>query len=462
MRRYLRWLLPGLGLKRWLLVSVFGVFLLGLGISLAIRINLYGIIGAWLFEHISYSAAMFYWGPMGAGLLGLLTGTLLAMYGVIRVVRAVLQTLMIPAEGMADAYYQRRYLLRGPKVTAIGGGTGIPTLLRGMKQYTANLAAVVTVADDGGSSGRLRTEFGILPPGDIRNCLVALADTEPLMEKLFQYRFHQGSGLSGHPFGNLFILAMTETTGNFYDAVQACSQVLAIRGRVMPSTLDHVVLKAVLMNGQIVTGESIIATMGSPIRRVFLERVEPEETGGPIRPLDDALGAIEGAEVIVLGPGSLYTSILPNLLVPGVSDAIRRSKALKIYVCNIMTEPGETDGYSVSQHVKALIDHAGYGIINTVLVNNASIPEGIMQKYRARNAEPVAIDVKEVQRLGVDVVQVNLLGLEQEYLRHDPARLSWHIARLFVDRRVHLERTPWDFFLLRQRLQERNYREEMR
>ncbi|HWI62061.1 MAG TPA: YvcK family protein [Symbiobacteriaceae bacterium] len=462
MRRYLRWLLPGLGLKRWLFVSVFGVFLLGLGISLAVRINLYGIIGAWLFENISYSANMYYWGPMVAGLIALVIGVLLTMYGVIRVVRAVLQTLMIPAEGMAEAYYQRRYLLRGPRVAAIGGGTGIPTLLRGMKQYTANLAAVVTVADDGGSSGRLRTEFGILPPGDIRNCLVALADTEPLMEKLFQYRFHQGSGLSGHPFGNLFILAMTETTGNFYDAIQACSQVLAIRGRVMPSTLDHVVLKAQLMNGQVVAGESFIGKVGSPIRRVFLERVEPEESGGPIHPLDDALRAIEAAEVIVLGPGSLFTSILPNLLVPGVADAIRRSKALKVYVCNIMTEPGETDGYSVSQHVKALIDHAGYGIINTVLVNNATIPDGILRKYRARNAEPVSIDVKEVQRLGVDVVQVNLLGQNEEYLRHDPDRLSWHITRLFLDRRVHLERTPWDFFLLRQRLQERNYREEMR
>ncbi|HYG59575.1 MAG TPA: gluconeogenesis factor YvcK family protein, partial [Symbiobacteriaceae bacterium] len=354
MRRALRWLLPGLGIKRWLFVSVFGVFLLGLGISLVVRLNLYGVIGAWLFEHISYSAAMFTWGPMFAGLLGLVLGTLISMYGVIRVVRVVLQTLMIPAEGMAEAYYQRRNLMRGPRVVAIGGGTGIPTLLRGMKQYTANLSAVVTVADDGGSSGRLRSEFGILPPGDIRNCLVALADTEPLMEKLFQYRFSQGSGLSGHPFGNLFILAMTETTGNFYDAVRASSQVLAIRGRVMPSTLDHVLLKAQLANGKTVTGESLIAKAASPIRRVYLERVDAE-LGSPVHPLDDALKAIEEAEVIVLGPGSLYTSILPNLLVPGVADAIRRSKAYKIYVCNIMTEPGETDGYTVSQHIKALI-----------------------------------------------------------------------------------------------------------
>ncbi|HLN64835.1 MAG TPA: YvcK family protein [Symbiobacteriaceae bacterium] len=462
MRRYVRWLLPGLGLKRWLFVSVFGLFLLGLGISLVVRINLYGVIGAWLFEHISYSAAMFMWGPMVTGIVGLLAGTALAMYGVVRLVRAVLQTLTPPREGVVEAYYQRRYLLRGPKMVAIGGGTGIPTLLRGMKHYTANLGAVVTVADDGGSSGRLRDEFGILPPGDIRNCLVALADTEPLMEKLFQYRFHQGSGLSGHPFGNLFILAMTETTGNFYEAVKACSEVLAIRGQVMPSTLDHVVLKAQLADGQIVSGESVIGKRGSAIRRVFLERVDTDEPDGPIHPLDDAIRAIEDAEVIVLGPGSLYTSILPNLLVPGVADAIRRSKALKLYVCNIMTEPGETDDYTVSQHIKALIDHAGYGIINSCLVNTAPIPEHVKQKYRAKNAIPVVVDVKESQRLGVDLVPVNLLGLEGEYVRHDSDKLAWHISRLFLDRRVHLERTPWDFFLLRQRLQDRSVREEMR
>jgi hypothetical protein len=210
MRRYLRWLLPGLGLKRWLAVSVFGVFLMVLGISLAVRINLYGVIGAWLFEHISYSADMFRRGPLVVGILALILGGYLGMFGIGRLVRGVLQTLVGPNESVAEAFYQRRYLLRGPKVVAIGGGTGIPTLLRGMKQYTSNIAAVVTVADDGGSSGRLRTEFGILPPGDIRNCLVALADTEPLMERLFQHRFQNGEGLTGHPFGNLFILAMSE------------------------------------------------------------------------------------------------------------------------------------------------------------------------------------------------------------------------------------------------------------
>jgi uncharacterized cofD-like protein len=461
MSRYLRWLLPGLGIKRWLVVSVLGVFLMGLGISLVVRINLYARIGVWLFEHMYYSADMFFRGPMIAGVLALLLGVIIAMYGAIKLVRSVLSTLMPPASsGVAEAFYQRRYLVRGPKVVAVGGGTGIPTLLRGMKHLTSNITAVITVADDGGSSGRLRSEYGILPPGDIRNCLVALADTEPLMERLFQHRFDHGSGLAGHPFGNLFILAMTETTGNFYDAVQASSQVLAIRGRVMPSSLDQVMLTAQLENGEVVHGESQIASGNSPIRRVFLDRfTEGEEVDGEIRPLPDALEAIEQADVIVLGPGSLYTSIIPNMLVPGIAEAIRKSKALKIYVCNIMTEPGETDGYSVGQHVKALIDHAGYGIINLCIANHAPVREHLLQKYSENKAVPVPIDVKECHRLGVDLVQVDLLNGDQEYIRHDPDKLSFHIGRLFLERRVYLERTPWDFFLLRQRLQERRKQE---
>ncbi|HEY8347187.1 MAG TPA: YvcK family protein [Symbiobacteriaceae bacterium] len=459
MKRYLRWLLPGLGLKRWLLLSVCGVFLVVLGISLVVHINLYAVVGAWLFEHISYSADMFRRGPVVAGIAALGLGIFLAMYGAIRLVRAVLVTLLGPWEDMAETYYQRRYLIRGPRVVAIGGGTGIPALLRGLKQYTSNITAVVTVADDGGSSGRLRSEFGILPPGDIRNCLVALADTEPLMERLFQHRFEMGEGLAGHSFGNLFILAMTEATGNFYDAVRASSQVLAVRGRVMPSTLDQVMLKAEMADGRIVAGESIIGKAGVPIRRVFLEPVGKDGKPGEIRPLPEALEAIEQAELIVLGPGSLYTSIIPNLLVPGVADAIRRSKALKIYVCNIMTEHGETDGYTVSRHIKAIIDHAGYGIIHTCLANTQPIPEEILAKYAAEHSEPVRIDVKEVQRLGVDLVQADLLDRRHAYVRHDPDKLAWHIIKLFLDRRTHLERTPWDFFLLRQRLQERTWEE---
>lgn len=459
MKRYLRWLLPGLGLKRWLLVSVVGVFLVVLGVSLVARVNLYAVVGAWLFEHISYSADMFRRGPVVAGVLALSLGVFLTMYGVIRLVRSVLVTLVGPSKGMAEAFYERRHLGRGPRTVAVGGGTGIPTFLRGFKQYTANITAVVTVADDGGSSGRLRNEFGILPPGDIRNCLVALADTEPLMERLFQHRFENGEGLAGHSFGNLFILAMTEATGNFFDAVQASSQVLAVRGRVLPSTLDQVYLTAKMADGREVTGESIIGKAGAPIQHLFLERGEPGAEGGEIRPLPEAIEAIEQAELIVLGPGSLYTSVIPNLLVPGIADAIRRSKALKVYVCNIMTESGETDDYTVSKHIKAIIDHAGYGVINACVANTQPIPPDVLQKYAEENSRPVEIDVAEVQRLGVDLVQVDVLDTRHKYVRHDSDKLAWYIAKLFLDRRGNLERTPWDFFLLRQRLQERTWEE---
>lgn len=462
MNRYLRWLAPGLGIKRWLLVFVVGVSLLVLGLSLVLRINLYVIIGSWLFANIDYSVTMYQNGPMVAGIAGLVLGTALSVLGVIRLTHSVLSTFISPNQGVAEAFYQRRYLLRGPKVAAVGGGTGLPTLLRGMKNYTANISAVVTVADDGGSSGRLRTEFGILPPGDIRNCLVALADTEPLMERLFQHRFHHGEGLEGHPFGNLFILAMTETIGNFYDAVRASSQVLAIRGRVMPSTLDQVMLRAQLEDGRQVAGESIIGKFNSPIRRVFLDRVGvPEAERQQVRPLNDALEAIRDAEMIVLGPGSLYTSIIPNLLVPGVADAIRQSKALKVYVCNIMTEPGETDQFTVSQHLKALIDHAGYGVVDVCLVNNRPVPAEMQERYRTEEAQPVHLDLA-AHRLGVDIVQCDLLDVKQEYVRHDSEKLARQIGELFLKRRVYLERTPWEFFLLRQHLQERSEREGKR
>jgi uncharacterized cofD-like protein len=275
------------------------------------------------------------------------------------------------------------------------------------------------------------------------------------MERLFQHRFDHGSGLSGHSFGNLFILAMTETTGNFYDAVRASSQVLAIRGRVMPSTLDQVVLKAQLSSGQVLTGESQIGKGQGQIRRVYLERVLSEaEQETQISPLPDALTEIEQADMIILGPGSLYTSIVPNLLVPGVADAIRRSRALKVYCCNIMTEPGETDRYTVSQHVKALIDHGGYGIVNTCLVNGTPIPETLIQRYYEKNAMPVEVDVKETLSLGVEVIQTDLLHSDGEYLRHHPDKLARRLSKLFLDRRASVERTPWDFFLLRHRLQE--------
>lgn len=453
MMRILRWFAPGLGIKRWLLVAVVGVALMVLGFSLALRINLYGVIGYWLFENIAPTMEMFRTGPAVAGIVAVIVGILLALWGVSKLVQSVLSTLTARTGGMAETFFERRLLLRGPRVTAIGGGTGIPRLLRGMKHYTSNISAVITVADDGGSSGRLRTEFGILPPGDIRNCLVALADTEPLMESLFQYRFQNGEGLAGHPFGNLFILAMTETTGDFFQAVRASSQVLAIRGQVLPSTLDHVLLRAVLADGRTVTGESLIGKANSPIRRVYLERADQEAR--PVTALGDAVQAIEEAEVIVLGPGSLYTSIIPNLLVPGIADAIRRSRALKVYVCNVMTEPGETDGFAVSHHIKALIDHAGYGLIDVCLANSQPVPKGLRDRYRDKGAQVVQID-PPAHKLGVEVLPRDLLRVEGEYVRHDPEKLAQAIGQLFLERRKYLERTPWEFFVFRQHLRERS------
>lgn len=460
MKRYFRWLLPGLGLKRWIALAAVGLFLFGLGISLALRSKLYSRVEFWMLSHIEYSSNFFALAPWIIGALVVGGGVLLVLIGVSRLVGSVVHTLMPPQEGMAETYYQRRSLLRGPKVVALGGGTGLPTLLRGMKEYTSNITAVVTVADDGGSSGRLRSQFGILPPGDIRNCLVALADTEPLMEKLFQYRFDQGEGLAGHPFGNLFILAMTETTGNFYDAVQACSQVLAIRGQVMPSTLDQVVLKAQLATGEELVGESQIGKTHSAIRRVHLEQVAPGQGGSTqIQPLPQALEAIEQADVIVLGPGSLYTSIIPNLLVPGVVEAIRRSRALKVYICNVMTETGETDGYTVSQHLKALVDHAGYGVIDCCLVNSQPISDQLRKKYLEQGSVPVQVDVREAQKLGVEVVRAALLDVHKGYVRHSSEKLAREIGQLWLDRRSYRLRTPWDFFLLGERLQQRRWEE---
>lgn len=454
MAGWYRWLVPGLSVKRWLLLFATGIFLMGFGISLLDQGTLYARVEHFIFRSVQVAFPISEYYPIVTSVLIVAIGALLAFTGMYRIVRSVLDTLAPPTGGRVETFYQRRSLLRGPKVVSIGGGTGIPTLLRGLKEYTGNLCAVITVADDGGSSGRLRSEFGILPPGDIRNCLVALADTEPMMEKLFQYRFEGDNGLAGHPFGNLFILAMTEATGDFYHAVQASSQVLAIRGRVMPSTLAHVTLRAMLADGRVVVGESAIGNSPAPIKRVFLEEAE----GQAFAALPDAVEAIEAADVIVLGPGSLYTSIIPNLLVPGIADAIRRSKALKVYVCNIMTQPGETDGYSVSEHVKALVDHAGYGIVDICLVNSSPIPESHLKRYQERQSQPVAIDPKETQRLGVELLQAELLESEGELVRHSPDRVATQIFHLALHRRGHMERTPWDYFWLRRKLQEQERR----
>lgn len=308
------------------------------------------------------------------------------------------------------------------KIVALGGGTGLSTILRGLKEFEVELTAVVTVADDGGSSGRLRNDFAMPPPGDIRNCLVALADTEPLLERLLQFRFPSGEGLEGHSFGNLFLAAMTHIMGDFESAIRETSRVLAVRGRVLPAVKEDVRLRAYLTNGTVVEGESNIPEAGGEVERLELV---PKH----LEPLPDVLKAIAGADAIVVGPGSLYTSVLPNLLVPGIVDAIRASEARKIYICNVMTQPGETDALSASSHVKAIYQHVGDSLFDYVLVNAAPLPEEALQQYQSQLSYPVRVDIEELNHLGLKVIARDFVHYAT-YARHDSRKIAEQIVSL--------------------------------
>lgn len=312
-----------------------------------------------------------------------------------------------------------------PRVVCIGGGTGLSVILRGLKKYPLEITAIVTVSDDGGSSGRLRNDLQMPPPGDIRNVLVALADTEPLLESVFQYRFQNGGGLEGHTLGNLMLAALKEITGDFTQAVKEMSRVLAVRGRVLPASEQDVDLLAEMTDGTIVQGESQIPKANKRIRRVFLHPPEP-------RPLAEALKAIEQADGIVIGPGSLYTSILPNLLVKDMTDAILASLARKIYVCNVMTQLGETDRFSASDHVQVIYDHVGERLFEVVIINNEVPPLSIQKQYAQKNQQMVTPDIERIHRLGCHVIADNLL-LYQSVIRHDAERISKHIYRLVTN-----------------------------
>ncbi len=319
---------------------------------------------------------------------------------------------------LLENLYRRRKLNRGPRIVAVGGGTGLSMLLSGVKNITNNLTAVVTVGDDGGSSGRLRESMGILPPGDIRHCITALADDEDLVNKLFKYRFDNGEGLEGHSFGNLFITALCAITGDMVSAVRASSNVLSIRGRVLPSTLDDMKLVAEMEDGRIIHGESTIPEAHGKIKQLYTEPAN-------CKALEDVIQAIRGAELIILGPGSLYTSVIPNLLIKEISEEIAKSKAKKIYVCNIMTQPGETDNYTVSDHLKALIKHAGSNkIVDAVLVNNY-LPENMADKYQKSGSYPVKIDTQEIRKMGIKIVAKKLIENSKEGLvRHSSNRVA--------------------------------------
>lgn len=319
-------------------------------------------------------------------------------------------------ESPMENIHRQLTLRRGPQLVVIGGGTGLSNMLRGLKEYSSNITAIVTVADDGGSSGRLRTEMGVLPPGDIRNVLVSLADAEPLMKRLFQYRFSHGQGLKGHSFGNLFITSMWDVLGDFEEAIKESSRVLAVRGQVLPSSLDTIQLCAELDDGSIVSGESSITTSKRVIKKVFLK---PEDA----LVLPEAREAIKEADAIILGPGSLYTSIIPNLLLQGMVDAITESKAYKLYVCNVMTQPGETDGFSAAQHLEAVENHSKRGLMDIVLVNDGSIPSSMAFKYSQEGAYPVELDIERLKAMGVKVLTGDLVS-HKDYVRHNPYALA--------------------------------------
>lgn len=325
---------------------------------------------------------------------------------------------------------------RGPKIVAIGGGTGLSTMLRGLKKYTQNLTAIVTVADDGGGSGILRQDLGMPPPGDIRHCMEALANTEPVMEKLLTYRFTEGT-LAGQSFGNLILAALNGVTGCFERAVEEMSHVLAITGRVIPVTSADVQLEAVFENGARVIGESQIAAFKKEqdcrIHHVSLIPEHPKATPA-------ALEAIGEADLILLGPGSLYTSIIPNLLVEGVAQAVARADAPKIYICNIMTQDGETEGYTAADHLEALLVHGAPGLLDLCLANTAPVEQGLVEKYREEGAVPLTVDRERIARLGLELVERPVAAEKGGYARHDPARLAQAVLEIYRGRAVRIFR----------------------
>jgi uncharacterized cofD-like protein len=420
-----KWLAPGILVKRWLFLSAAGLLLTSIG--LAISVNLKPVSSLIEFttqvlEKVATIIPYYISGPIAIAI-----GLFLISVGQTRSLEAI--TEVIRPEGdeeLIDVLRAYRRLNKGPKIVVVGGGTGLSTLLRGLKVYSAHITAIVTVADDGGSSGRLRREIGVLPPGDIRSCLAALADEEKLLTELFQYRFEAGDGLVGHSFGNLFLTAMSEITGDLEQAIAASSQVLAVKGRVLPATLADVRLWAKLADGRHIEGESKISKAGGQIVKIGCTPSRPSA-------LPAAIEAIQEADYIILGPGSLYTSIIPNVLVPEITEAIAASQAPRIYVCNIMTQPGETQGYGVSDHIHAIDNACGKQLFDAVLVYT-KLPSPIsLQRYAKENSHPVFFDQEAVSKLGRRVVRANVMDEDKEtgYVRHHPERLAWALLRWY-------------------------------
>ena len=414
MRRSLEWLYPGLGIKRWLLLACVGGVLLVYSAIFAVGVlwspQLMGGLGmGWLHDR--------HWAAVLLAFDGIIFGATALFIG-------ARKALLFQRTGPETAGEIRAAgrLARGPRVVAVGGGNGLAALLRGLKAHTSNLTAVVTMADDGGSSGLLRRDMGMPPPGDLRNCLVALADDESIMSQLFQYRFPNDGGLQGHSFGNLFMAALAEVTGDFERAVQESTHVLKVHGRVLPSTLDDVVLHAQLEGGGQVSGESTITAAERLPRRVWLTPAAP-------RALPQAIAALRRADLVILGPGSLYTSVIPNLLIPEVRAAIKETRGSVVYVCNVMTQPGETDGYTAADHLDALYRHGLTGLVDVVLVNDAPVSADLVASYQRLGARTVVADEDRLKGAGVKVTHAHVAA-ESNVVRHDSARLAQALIRI--------------------------------
>lgn len=423
--RIWEWLRPGIKIKRWILFAFLGILLIAFGVNELVTRKLYSLNYKlfWAFLNI-------------AGFFILYVSVTEGMKSIIALINKGYLKVSFDNKKIESLIYEKRLLVKGPKIVVIGGGTGLSTMLRGLKYYTSNITAIVTVADDGGGSGDLREDLGMLAPGDIRNCILALADTEPLMDELLQYRFKDGR-LKNQSFGNLFLAAMDGISDNFEDAVQKMSSVLAVTGKVLPVTLDDMKLKAQFKNGNIVEGESNIPEE-TIVQKTSIERImiDPENA----KALPDALEALYDADAIIMGPGSLYTSVLPNLLVKDIAYAIKKSKALRIYISNIMTQPGETDGFTASDHVKTIYSHVGHGIIDYVVANVEPIEEDLKEKYLKENSKLVEFDRKELDKLGVTAIEANLIEVKKGLIRHDADYLARVLAETIMERKLLYDR----------------------
>ncbi|MDR3349526.1 MAG: YvcK family protein [Acidaminococcales bacterium] len=420
---FLKWLYPGINIKRWIVLLLLGIIFAAAGFALAFSRQLADLAdapaaGADRGNLLTGIGCAFVLAGLGCGIL--------AVRGLLRSLTAIF--LSGYDDSFIDLVFLKRRLVKGAAVTVIGGGTGLSTLLRVIKQITSNCKAVVAVTDDGGSSGRLREEFGIIPMGDLRSCITALADAEPLMSKLMQYRFKEGNHFSGHSFGNLFITAMAAIVGDMETALDATGNILKVRGSVFPATLENVRLAALMDDGELIEGETKIAAAGKKIKRLILVPERPAAA-------KSAVEAIMGADMLVVGPGSLYTSIITNLLIPEIKEAVLKSKAVKVYVCNVMTQPGETDGYSSYDHVKAIYDHVGEYFFDFIVVNKQEVGTELLEKYARKGAYPVKNENGMIMAMGASVIEANLIS-EDNLVRHEPAQLAKTLIALIY--RLHL------------------------